>query len=120
MDFYKARRQLIAEIERIITKLKGESIKIDSLSLEISRNYGFGKGIVMNILKQYEAAGKIEIIGNEFLVVDPFKKDPEKSEKEPEKGKKVPEKGKKVSKKGLKVREKSKKKPEKPRKEVRK
>jgi len=113
MDFYKARRQLIAEIERIITKLKGESIKIDSLSLEISRNYGFGKGIVMNILKQYEAAGKIEIIGNEFLVVDPFKKDPEKSEK-------VPEKGKKVSKKGLKVREKSKKKPEKPRKEVRK
>ena len=113
MDFYKARRQLIAEIERIITKLKGESIKIDSLSLEISRNYGFGKGIVMNILKQYEAAGKIEIIGNEFLVLDPFKKDPEKSEKEPEKGKKV-------SKKGLKVREKSKKKPEKPRKEVRK
>jgi len=89
MDFYKSRRQLMAELERISMKMKGESINIDSFSLEIARNFGFGNRIIMNVLKQYESAGKIKIIGDEFLVIDSFKKTGENSQKTEEKSQKT-------------------------------
>ena len=87
MDFYKGRRQLMGEIERIILRMKGKSVNIDSFSLEIARTYGFGDKIVLKVLKQYESAGKIKIIGDEFLIVDPLNKNiEEKVEEKVEKG----------------------------------
>ena len=84
MDFYKARRQLINELERVIHKKKGQSVKIDSFCLEVARTYGFGSKIVMAVLEQYKGIGRITISDDEteFYVIDHSKEEEKKVSEE--------------------------------------
>jgi hypothetical protein len=69
MDYYKAKRRLIIDLETLFLQNKGGRIELAGILYAMVKRYGFGERSIVTVLKLFEERGIISVKDDTIYVL---------------------------------------------------